>query len=168
MCWIWKLWVQSTMIYLSPIYAMLHLIGHTTLIQLRGFTCYRIKYLRIMFFESRNSHTGPLLKVSKICNSFEKTVLENCIFIRKSLKGLLPFIFKNWFKFFLSHTLKIRDGQILVILKYPLTLLSTMVDIRWLLIQYIFEITYIVAMKMLYFIRWEQINWKDINYFFPK
>ena len=118
------------MIYLSPIYAMLHLFGHKTLIQLRGFICYGIKYLRIMFFESRNSHTGPLLKVSKICNSFEKTVLENCIFVRKSLKGLLPFIFKNWFKFFLSHTLKIRDGQILVILKYPLTLLSTMVDIR--------------------------------------
>ena len=105
MCWIWKLWVQSTMIYLSPIYAMLHLFGHKTLIQLRGFTCYRIKYLRIMFFESRNSHTGPLLKVSKICNSFEKTVLENCVFISKSSKGLLPFIFKNWFKFFFeSHS----------------------------------------------------------------
>ena len=29
------------MLYLSPIYAMLHLIGHKTLIQLKGFTYYR-------------------------------------------------------------------------------------------------------------------------------
>ena len=31
--------------------------------------------------------------------SFDKTALENCIFITKSLKGLLPYIFNNWFKF---------------------------------------------------------------------
>ena len=39
------------------------------------------KSLRIMFFRSRNSHTGPLFKVSKILKSFHKTVLENCIFL---------------------------------------------------------------------------------------
>ena len=61
------------------------------------------KFLRIMLF--RNSHTDPLFKMSKILKSFEKTALENCIFISKSLKGLLPSIFKNWFKFsFESHS----------------------------------------------------------------
>ena len=58
-----------------------------------------------MFFQSRNSHTGPLFKVSKILKSFDKTALENCIFISKSLKGLLPSIQNNWFKFsFESHS----------------------------------------------------------------
>ena len=63
------------------------------------------KSLRIMFFQSRNSHTVPLFKVSKILKSFDKAALENCIFINKSLKGLLPSIFNNWFKFsFESHS----------------------------------------------------------------
>ena len=53
------------------------------------------KSFRIMFFQSRNSHTGPLFKVSKILKCFDKTALENCIFISKSLKGLLPSIFNN-------------------------------------------------------------------------
>ena len=58
-----------------------------------------------MFFQSRNSDTGPLFKVSIILESFDKTALENCIFIKKSLKGLLPSMFSNWFKFsFESHS----------------------------------------------------------------
>ena len=63
------------------------------------------KSLRIMFFQSRYSHTGPLFKVSKIFKSFDKRAFENCIFISKSLKELLPSIFNNWFKFsFESHS----------------------------------------------------------------
>ena len=50
------------------------------------------KPLRIMFFHSRNSQTGPLVKVSKILKSFDKTALENWNFISKSLKGLLSFL----------------------------------------------------------------------------
>ena len=57
------------------------------------------KSLRIMLFESSSSSTGPLFKVSKILKSFDKTTLENRIFISKSLKWLLPSIFSNWFKF---------------------------------------------------------------------
>ena len=57
------------------------------------------KSQRIMYFQKRNSHIGPLFKVSKILISFDKTALENCIFISKSLKGLLPSIFNNWLKF---------------------------------------------------------------------
>ena len=70
-----------------------------------------------MSFESRNSHSGPLLKVSKILKSFDKTALENCIVISKSSKGLSPSIFNNWFSFFFESHLIILDGQILVILK---------------------------------------------------
>ena len=69
------------MLYLSPIYAMLHLFGHKTQIQFKGFTNYK-KSLRMI--QSINSHTGPLFKVSKILKSFDKTALENCIFISKS------------------------------------------------------------------------------------
>ena len=36
-----RLWGQSTILYLSPICAMLHLFEHETLIQLKGFTYYR-------------------------------------------------------------------------------------------------------------------------------
>ena len=67
------------------------------------------KFLRIMLFQSRNPHTDPLIKMSKILKSFDKTAFENCIFISKSLKGLLPSIFKNWFKFsFESHSYDTR------------------------------------------------------------
>ena len=67
------------------------------------------KSLRIIFFQSRNFHTGRLCKVSKILKSFHKTALENCIFISKSLKGLLPSIFNSWFKF--SFELQSHDTR---------------------------------------------------------
>ena len=89
------------------------------------------KSLRIMFFQSRNSHAGPLFKVSKILKPFDKTALENCIFIGKSLKGLLRFSIAGS-NFLLSHTLMILHGQTLVILKYPLTILKPMTDIQYL------------------------------------
>ena len=82
--------------------------------------------LRIMFFQSRNSHTGPLFKASKILQSFDKTALENCIFSSKYLKRLLPSIFNNWFKFsFESHSHDTRWSN----LGY-LTILKPMVDIQ--------------------------------------
>ena len=63
------------------------------------------KFLRIMFFQGRNSHTDPLFKMSKILKSFDKTAPENCIFISKSLKGFLSSISSNWFKFsFETHS----------------------------------------------------------------
>ena len=110
------------------------------------------KSLRVIFFQNRNSHTGPLFKVSKIRKSFHKTALEKYIFISKSLKRSLPPIFNGWFKFFLSHTLMIIDGPILAILKNPLTVLKPMVDIQCLLIRYMFGITYKVVIKLSYFI----------------
>ena len=78
---------------------MLHLFGRKTLIQLKLHLLLTVKSLRIMLFQSRNSHTGPLFKFSKILKSFDKAALENYIFISKSLKGLLPSIFNSWFNF---------------------------------------------------------------------
>ena len=47
----------------------------------------------------RNSYTGPIFKDSKILKTFDKTTLENFIFISKSLKRLLPSFVNNWFNF---------------------------------------------------------------------
>ena len=117
--------------YVSPIYALLHLFRCKTLIQLKGFVYYRknTSESKSLFFQSRNSHTGSLFKVSNILNSFDKKALENCIFISKSLKGLSPSVVNSLFNFFLSHTLMTPDDQMLVILKDPLTILKSMVNI---------------------------------------
>ena len=40
-------------------------------------------------FESGISHTGPLFRDSKFLSPLTKTAFDNCIFISKSLKGLL-------------------------------------------------------------------------------
>ena len=84
----------------------------------------------IMFFQSRNPYISTLFKMSIIHKSFDMAALENCISIIKSLKGLLPFISSNLLKFFWNHTIMILDGQILVILNYPLTVLKPMVHIQ--------------------------------------
>ena len=109
--------------------------------------------LRIMFFQRRNSHTGPLFKMSKILKSFDKTILENCIFISKSLKGLLPSIFNNWFKFsFESHshgTRWLNLGFLKITSYHPKTHGRYSKFVKSI---YSFGITYEVAIKMLYFI----------------
>ena len=43
------------------------------------------KSLRIMFFQSTNSHTAPLFKVSTILRSFDNTDIENCLFLLPNL-----------------------------------------------------------------------------------
>ena len=85
--------------------------------------------LRIICFQSRNFHTGPLFKVSKNHRSFDKTALENCIFISKCLKGLIVGSIAGS-NFLLSHIPMTLDGQILFILKYPLTVLKPLIDIQ--------------------------------------
>ena len=88
---------QFLMQYLNPIYSMLPSFGHKTLIQSRDFT-YNRKNLR-MFSQSQNSYSGFLFNDSKIRKSFDKTALENCIFIRKYIKRLLTSVFNSRFKF---------------------------------------------------------------------
>ena len=83
------------------------------------------KSLRIIFFRSRNFQRGPLFKDSKILNLFDKTALENCIFISESVKKLLPPVFNRWIKFSLkSHSYNILHSyNTLTILYYTFTTL---------------------------------------------
>ena len=57
------------------------------------------KALRIMNFQSRDSHSSPLFKSNHILKLEDKMLIENILFINKSLNNLLPPIFKNWFTF---------------------------------------------------------------------
>ena len=75
-------------------------------------------------FKSRHSHTSLLFNGSKILKSFDKAALRNSIFISKSLKGLVSFVFND--TAFL--TLMIPYGQTLFTLKYTPAELKPMVN----------------------------------------
>ena len=55
--------------------------------------------LRIMNFQSRDSHSSPLFKSSHVLKLEDKILIENILFINKSFNNLLPTIFKSWFTF---------------------------------------------------------------------
>ena len=55
------------------------------------------KSVRIINFESRNSHTSPLFKQSSILKFQDKICLGNILFISKSLNNLSPSVFNTWF-----------------------------------------------------------------------
>ena len=57
------------------------------------------KALRIRNFHSRDSHSSPSFKSNHILKLEDKILIENTLFINKSLSNLLPPIFKNWFTF---------------------------------------------------------------------
>ena len=57
------------------------------------------KALRIMNFQSRDSHSSPLFKSNHILKLEDKILMENIIFINKSCNNPLPPIFKSWFTF---------------------------------------------------------------------
>ena len=83
-----------------------------------------------MFFQIKNSHTGFFFKGSKILKYFNKTALENYIFISKYLKASCHLFLIADSNFLWSQTHMIPDGYILVILKYLLTVIKLMVDIQ--------------------------------------
>ena len=56
------------------------------------------KVLRIMDFQSRDSHSSPLFKSSHILKLEDKILTQNILFINKSL-NILPPNFKNWLNF---------------------------------------------------------------------
>ena len=60
------------------------------------------KAVRIINFQSRNSHTSPLFKQNFILKSQDKICLENILFVSKSLNNLSP-IFNTWFSFSSDH-----------------------------------------------------------------
>ena len=104
--------------YLHPIYAMLLLFGPKTLIQLRLHLLQK-KSIRIIFFQSKNYHSGPLSKDSKILKSFDKTAQLKTAFFSKSFKGLLPPVFHNWFKFSFEYHSHDTIWAVLGYLKLP-------------------------------------------------
>ena len=55
------------------------------------------KALRIMNFQSRDFHSSPLFRSNHALKL--EILIENILFISKSLNNLLPPIFKNWFTF---------------------------------------------------------------------
>ena len=58
------------------------------------------KALRIMNFQSRDSHSSPLFKSNHILKLEDKILIENILFINKSFNNLLPpTIFKSWYTF---------------------------------------------------------------------
>ena len=57
------------------------------------------KALRIMNFQSRDSHSSLLFKSNHILKLEDKILIENILFINKSFNNLLPPIFKSWFTF---------------------------------------------------------------------
>ena len=57
------------------------------------------KALRIMSFQSRDSHLCALFRSSHILKLEGKILIENVLFISKSFNNLLPPIFKSWLTF---------------------------------------------------------------------
>ena len=57
------------------------------------------KALRIISFECRNAHSNPLFYRHEIVNLHDKIIIENCLFISRSINFDLPSIFNNWFTF---------------------------------------------------------------------
>ena len=57
------------------------------------------KALRIMNFQSRDSHSSPLFRSNHILKLEDKILIENILFISKSFNNLLPPIFISWFTF---------------------------------------------------------------------
>ena len=57
------------------------------------------KAVRIINFQTRNSHTSPLFKQSSTLNFQDKICLENILFVSKSLNNLSLSVFNTWFVF---------------------------------------------------------------------
>ena len=57
------------------------------------------KAVRIISFQQINSHSSPLFQEYKILKFHDKVVMDNVIFVKRSLNNTLPPIFNDWFKF---------------------------------------------------------------------
>ena len=118
---------QSTLQYLCSIYAMLLFFGYKILKQLK-----RLNALQIMFFQSRNFHLDSLFKGSEFLNPLIRQLLKTNYFLVNILMGYCHLSSTVGSSFILRLTFMMLDEQILVIIKYPLTVLKPVVDIQWL------------------------------------
>ena len=57
------------------------------------------KALRIMNFQSRDSHSSLLFRSNHILKLEDKTLIVNILFINNSFNNLIPPIYKSWFTF---------------------------------------------------------------------
>ena len=57
------------------------------------------KVIRIISFDIRNAHSNPLFYRHEIVKVPDKIIIENCLFIIKSINFNLPSIFNNWFSY---------------------------------------------------------------------
>ena len=57
------------------------------------------KALRIIIFQSRDSHSNPLFRSNHILKLDDKILIENILLASKSFNNLLPSIFKSSFAF---------------------------------------------------------------------
>ena len=57
------------------------------------------KAIRTIHFEGKFDHSSSLFSDSNIIKLPEKSFIENCVFVSKSLNNQLPEIFNNWFVF---------------------------------------------------------------------
>ena len=57
------------------------------------------KPLRIMNFQSTDSHSSALFRSNNILKLEDKILIKNILFINKSFNNLLPPVFKSWFTF---------------------------------------------------------------------
>ena len=67
------------------------------------------KAVRIINFQPRNYHTGPLFKQNSILKFQDKIFLENILFVNKPLNNLTPSVFNTWFSFSLDQHILICD-----------------------------------------------------------
>ena len=151
-------WVYCAIFESHLCYALL--VWVQTLIRLKCFTYYRKNPSEFSSFKAEFPIQVLYLKCPKFLNPLIGHSLKTAFLSANLEKAYCLLSSRTGSNFLLSHTLMILDGQILVILKYPLTILKPMVDIQCLWAQYMFGIIYIVAIKMIYFISWELINWK--------
>ena len=73
--------------------------GSKTLTPHLEYSPYRKKTIRIINNQPRNSHSSLLLKKSSILKFEDQILINNILFISKSINNLLPPIFNNWFIF---------------------------------------------------------------------
>ena len=59
----------------------------------------QMKALRILNFQSRDSHFSLSFKSNHILKLEDKIFIKNILFINKSFNNLLPLILKSWFTF---------------------------------------------------------------------
>ena len=106
------------------------------------------------------------VKISiQVLKCVDKTTLENCNFISKSLKTLLSPVWKAaGSNIHLNETLMLQHKQIFFTFKFSFTELKPVADIPLLHMQYLFGILYKAPLSISYCIFSKQIQLTDLSH----